>query len=117
MADSRSGLSRQSLRRNGTDLVLLWNGKFLTFVLSFRRGEHISDEEEELPKAARKAKAKAAEVKEARQQWKKPPKRKTVVHHRTFEEIMEEAGQEAGGSAGLGVIIDATGATVCASCY
>ncbi|KAG8976662.1 hypothetical protein FRB90_009094, partial [Tulasnella sp. 427] len=77
-----------------------------------RRGEHVSDEEEEkLPKAARKAKAKAAEAKESREQWKKPPKRKTVVQHRTFEEIMEEAGQEAGAGAGLGVIIDATGAT------
>lgn len=54
----------------------------------------------------------AAQAKEARQQWKKPPKKKTVVQHRTFEEIMEDAGPDAPAASGIGMIIDATGATV-----
>lgn len=76
-----------------------------------RRGEHVSDEEEVKP-ARRKAKAKEREAREVREQWKKPPKKKTVVQHRTYEEIMEAAGQEGAAASGVGIIIDATGATV-----
>ncbi|KAG8899112.1 hypothetical protein FRB99_006936 [Tulasnella sp. 403] len=75
-----------------------------------RRGEHVSDDEEDARTAKKKGKGKAVKAQETREQWKKPPKKKTVVQHRTYEEIMEEAGQEAGTS-GVGVIIDATGAT------
>lgn len=63
-------------------------------------------------KGAKAAKAKAAEAKENREQWKKPRKRKTVVQHRTYEEIMQDAGGDTAAAAGVGVIIDATGATV-----
>ncbi|KAG8873502.1 hypothetical protein FRB97_006713 [Tulasnella sp. 331] len=78
-----------------------------------RRGEHVSDEED-VPaprrKGAKVARAKAAEAREVREQWKQPRKKKTAVEHRTYEEIMQDAGQDAT-SAGVGVIIDATGAT------
>ncbi|KAG8999433.1 hypothetical protein FRB94_006174 [Tulasnella sp. JGI-2019a] len=78
-----------------------------------RRGEHVSDEED-IPaprrKGAKAAKAKAAEAREIREQWKQPRKKKTVVQHRTYEEIMQDAGQDTAGT-GVGVIIDATGAT------
>ncbi|KIK96718.1 hypothetical protein PAXRUDRAFT_825661 [Paxillus rubicundulus Ve08.2h10] len=71
-----------------------------------RRGEVVSDDEE-LPAAVRKAK----EAKEKRSDaWKKPKKIKTKVEHKTYEQIVAEAGQEPSASS-LGQIIDATGRT------
>ncbi|TBU40977.1 TFP11-domain-containing protein [Dichomitus squalens] len=76
-----------------------------------RRGEIVSDDEDSKP-AARKAR-KAAKAHEARTDaWKKPKKTKTRVEHKTYEEIIAEAGQEAVPQAGVGPIIDATGATL-----
>jgi tuftelin-interacting protein 11 len=72
-----------------------------------RRGEPVSDDEE-LPAAVRKAK----EAKEKRSDaWKKPRKIKTKVEHKTYEQIVAEAGQEPSAPS-LGQIIDATGRTV-----
>ncbi|KAF9240731.1 TFP11-domain-containing protein [Melanogaster broomeanus] len=71
-----------------------------------RRGETVSDDEE-MPTAARKAK----EAKEKRSDaWKKPRKIKTKVEHKTYEQIVAEAGQEPPAPS-LGQIIDATGRT------
>ncbi|KAI0730614.1 TFP11-domain-containing protein [Earliella scabrosa] len=76
-----------------------------------RRGEIVSDDEEESKATARKAR-KAAKAHEARTEaWKKPKKTKTRVEHKTYEEIIAEAGQETS-QAGVGPIIDATGATL-----
>ncbi|TFY68825.1 hypothetical protein EVJ58_g784 [Rhodofomes roseus] len=74
-----------------------------------RRGEVVSDDED---KPAAKLGRKAAKAHEERAQaWKKPRKAKTRIEHKTYEEIVAEAGQEAQ-PAGLGQIIDATGATM-----
>lgn len=74
-----------------------------------RRGEVVSDDEER--PAARKGR-KAAKAQEDRTDaWKKPKKVKTRIEHKTYEQIIAEAGEEAP-QAGLGQIIDATGATV-----
>lgn len=76
-----------------------------------RRGEVVSDEEEEVrPKKGRKAKGQQ-EPAERSDAWKKPKKVKKKIEHKTYEQIVAEAGQEAP-SAGIGPIIDATGATV-----
>ncbi|KAL1941290.1 hypothetical protein VTO73DRAFT_7502 [Trametes versicolor] len=76
-----------------------------------RRGETVSDDEEESKAAARKAR-KAAKAQAAKTDaWKKPKRTKTRVEHKTYEEIIAEAGQEAP-QASLGQIIDATGATL-----
>ena len=78
-----------------------------------RRGEIVSDDEEESKAAARKAR-KAAKAQEARTDvWKKPKRVKTRVEHKTYEEILAETGPEMT-QPGVGPIIDATGATVCA---
>ena len=73
-----------------------------------RRGEEVSDDEED--ERVKKARKKQKEVQERRADaWKKPKKVKTKVEHRTYEEIMAEAGDEPS-LAGIGQIIDATGA-------
>ncbi|GLB41835.1 putative GC-rich sequence DNA-binding factor-like protein [Lyophyllum shimeji] len=72
-----------------------------------RRGEVVSDDEDEKTKHFRK------KVKEQEQKrsdlWKRPKKVKTKVEHKTYEQILAEAGSEAP-AVGLGQIIDATGA-------
>ncbi|KAI9062556.1 TFP11-domain-containing protein [Trametes sanguinea] len=75
-----------------------------------RRGEIVSDDEEESKAAARKARKGAKAQAEKAEAWKKPKKTRTRVEHKTYEEIIAEAGREAP-QAGLGQIIDATGAT------
>ncbi|KAI0628035.1 TFP11-domain-containing protein [Trametes polyzona] len=75
-----------------------------------RRGEIVSDDEEESKIAARKARKAAKAHAEKTEAWKKPKRTKTRVEHKTYEEIIAEAGQDAP-QAGLGQIIDATGAT------
>ena len=78
-----------------------------------RRGEVVSDDEdEELRKKATKGKQKADKRSDA---WKKPKKIKTKIEHKTYEQIVAEVGEDAAGPSGLGVIIDATGATVSSS--
>lgn len=75
-----------------------------------RRGEVVSsDEEETKPKKGRKPEGKSEG--ERSDAWKKPKKSKPKVEHKTYEEIIAEAGQESQ-TTGLGQIIDATGATV-----
>ncbi|KAG6866595.1 hypothetical protein C0991_002083 [Blastosporella zonata] len=72
-----------------------------------RRGEVISDDEDAKTKKFRK------KVKEQEQKrsdvWKRPKKVKTKLEHKTYEQILAEAGQEVP-AAGIGQIIDATGA-------
>ncbi|KAG8969569.1 hypothetical protein FRC03_002008 [Tulasnella sp. 419] len=80
-----------------------------------RRGKVVSSDSDDDPKSRKakaKSKAKTADGKPAAdraEQWKKPKKTKRVVHYRTYEEIMQEPGQES--TPDLGVIIDATGKT------
>jgi tuftelin-interacting protein 11 len=75
-----------------------------------RRGEVVSDEEdEERKKKSAKAKEKTKKGSDA---WKKPKKVKTKIEHKTYEQIVAEVGEDVAGPSGLGVIIDATGATV-----
>ena len=73
-----------------------------------RRGEAVSDDEEE--KRPRKGRKPKGEPQERSDAWKKPKKTKKKIEHKTYEQIVAEAGQEA--TAGIGQIIDATGATV-----
>ncbi|KAJ3721075.1 GC-rich sequence DNA-binding factor-like protein-domain-containing protein [Lentinula raphanica] len=73
-----------------------------------RRGEAVSDDEDPV---VRKAKKKEREVKEKKADaWRKPRKTKTRVQHKTYEEILAEAGAETQTPGGIGQIIDATGA-------
>ncbi|KAJ7625563.1 GC-rich sequence DNA-binding factor-like protein-domain-containing protein [Roridomyces roridus] len=74
-----------------------------------RRGEAVSDEEQ--TPAVRRAKKNQKEAQEKRSDvWKRPKKVKTKVEHKTYEQILAEAGQELPASSSLGQIIDATGA-------
>ncbi|KAH8075873.1 TFP11-domain-containing protein [Cristinia sonorae] len=75
-----------------------------------RRGEEVSDDEEIKPKKGRKAKG-TQEPADRSETWKKPKKLKKKIEHKTYEQIVAEAGAEAP-SAGIGPIIDATGATL-----
>ncbi|KAG6908973.1 hypothetical protein DXG01_002581 [Tephrocybe rancida] len=72
-----------------------------------RRGEVVSDDEDAKTRKFRK------KVKEQEQKrsdvWKRPKKVKQKLEHKTYEQILAEAGQEAP-AAGIGQIIDATGA-------
>ena len=75
-----------------------------------RRGEVVSDDEDEgRKKKATKGKQKVDKRSDA---WKKPKKVKTKIEHKTYEQIVAEVGEDTAGPSGLGVIIDATGATV-----
>ncbi|KAJ7180967.1 GC-rich sequence DNA-binding factor-like protein-domain-containing protein [Mycena filopes] len=71
-------------------------------------GKIASDDE---TPGARKARRKEKEAKEKRSDvWKRPKKVKTKVEHKTYEQIVAEAGQDMPASSGIGQIIDATGA-------
>ena len=73
-----------------------------------RRGEAISDDEDE---ATKKSKRKAKEQAEKRSDvWKRPKKAKVKIEHKTYEQIIAEAEEVA--TPGIGQIIDATGAVV-----
>jgi len=78
-----------------------------------RRGEDVSDDEDEKTKRMKK-KVKEAEKKRS-DVWKRPKKVKTKVEHKTYEQILEEA-SEGAPAAGVGQIIDARGPVVCLSC-
>lgn len=77
-----------------------------------RRGEVVSDDEEDKPKRGKRG-AKGAE-KEAKKgdAWKKPKRVKTKIEHKTYEQIVAEAGIEPSTSSGIGQIFDATSGTV-----
>jgi len=75
-----------------------------------RRGENVSDDEED--EKTKKMRKKVREAEQKRSDiWKKPKKVKTKVEHKTYEQIIAEAGQESA-VPGIGQIIDATGAVV-----
>ncbi|KAL5512900.1 hypothetical protein ACEPAH_3298 [Sanghuangporus vaninii] len=76
-----------------------------------RRGEVVSDDEDEkLSKRGKKGGAKG-ERPPREDAWRKPKKSKVKVEHKTYEEIIAEAGGESlPATAGIGKIIDATGA-------
>jgi tuftelin-interacting protein 11 len=77
-----------------------------------RRGEVVSDDEQEKKFKRKGKKAGSKDTQEKKPAvWKRPKKVKTKVEHKTYEEIVAEAGEQAAPS-GVGVIIDATGATV-----
>lgn len=73
-----------------------------------RRGEIVSDDEEEVRPGRKK---KPSEQDKRSDAWKKPKRTRTKVEHKTYEQIVAEAGQEPV-SSGIGQIIDATGRTV-----
>ncbi|KAI0042281.1 TFP11-domain-containing protein [Auriscalpium vulgare] len=77
-----------------------------------RRGESVSDDEGESgrKKVAGKGKEKAKGPSRS-DVWKKPRKVKTKVEHKTYEQIVADADEEPAGPSGIGIIIDATGAT------
>ncbi|KDQ13045.1 hypothetical protein BOTBODRAFT_112065 [Botryobasidium botryosum FD-172 SS1] len=76
-----------------------------------RRGEAVSDDDEpRRGKGKGKDKGKSAEQGDRSDAWKKPRKTKTRVEHKTYEQIVQEAGYDAA-APGIGPIIDATGAT------
>ncbi|KAF7983380.1 hypothetical protein HWV62_22381 [Athelia sp. TMB] len=77
-----------------------------------RRGEVVSDDEEDKPKRGKRG-AKGAE-KEAKKgdAWKKPKRVKTKIEHKTYEQIVAEAGIEPSTSSGIGQIFDATSGTL-----
>ncbi|KAF9479587.1 TFP11-domain-containing protein [Pholiota conissans] len=71
-----------------------------------RRGEIVSDDEDEKVKKHRR---KVKEQQDKRSYaWKRPKKVKSKTEHKTYEQILEEAG-EAPAASGIGQIIDATG--------
>lgn len=71
-----------------------------------RRGEVVSDDETD-KKVRRKDKA----AKEKRSDvWKNPKKVKTKIEHKSYEQILADAGDTS--VSGIGQIIDATGAVV-----
>ncbi|KAK7056344.1 hypothetical protein VNI00_002898 [Paramarasmius palmivorus] len=72
-----------------------------------RRGEVVSDDEDPMVNKARKKEREAREKRS--DMWKKPKKVKTKVEHKTYEQIIAEAGGEPAAT-GVGQIIDATGA-------
>ncbi|TDL21778.1 TFP11-domain-containing protein [Rickenella mellea] len=74
-----------------------------------RRGEVVSDEEDRKGKKGRGKKGGEGERKE--EAWKRPKRSKRKVEHKTYEQIIAEAGGEPPSSPGIGQIIDATGAT------
>jgi len=75
-----------------------------------RRGESVSDEEAPTPGKG-KGKGKAGVKREPADAWKRPRKVKTKIEHKTYEEILAETGDSIPPAAGIGPIIDATGAT------
>lgn len=76
-----------------------------------RRGEVVSDDEQEKKEKRKKGQGKGSQQAERADAWKKPKKQKIKVEHKSYEQIIAESGIEAP-TAGVGMIIDATGATV-----
>jgi len=81
-----------------------------------RRGKVVSDDEDDKgrKRGARKAKgSKTAEERAEAWRTKQTKRKKTTIEHKTYEEIVQAAGLEPSTvtAAGVGPIIDATGAT------
>ena len=74
-----------------------------------RRGEIVSDSEEEQP-VKRGQRKPVKDKKEPDQSWRKQKKVKVKVEHKTYEQLVEEAGDSTG--AGIGLVIDARGGEV-----
>ncbi|KAK0501366.1 GC-rich sequence DNA-binding factor-like protein-domain-containing protein [Armillaria luteobubalina] len=74
-----------------------------------RRGEVVSDDEEDSKVKKAKKREKAAKEKRSAV-WKNPKKIKTKIEHKTYEEILADAGENVSSASGVGQIIDATGA-------
>ncbi|PPQ91459.1 hypothetical protein CVT25_013716 [Psilocybe cyanescens] len=72
-----------------------------------RRGEAVSDDEDAKTKKIKK-KVKMQQEKRS-DAWKRPKTVKTKIEHKTYEQILAEAGESAP-APGIGQIIDATGA-------
>lgn len=77
-----------------------------------RRGEVVSEDEEEGGKKKAPKGRENRKTDKTSDAWKKPKKVKTKIKHKTYEQIVAEVGEDTAGPSGLGVIIDATGATV-----
>lgn len=81
-----------------------------------RRGKKVSDDEDEdRPRRRGKKQGGGEEGRDKSEAWKKKSKpKKVAVEHKSYEEIVREAGLEtpAVHQAGVGPIIDATGATL-----
>lgn len=80
-----------------------------------REGKVVSSDSDE-PSGKKKKKPKAPGARPGeeaeRPAWKRPKKSKVRVEHKTYEEIVQDAGLDTS-AAGMGQIIDATGAVVC----
>ncbi len=83
-----------------------------------RRGELVSDEEDTEAHGKDKGRAKAHGEQDRSVAWKKSKKTKAKVKHMTYEQIIAESDDLVPKSS-LGMIIDATGATVtsCVVCF
>lgn len=76
-----------------------------------RRGEQISDKEDEEPRrASRKGKGLKARVDAVDDGWRKHRKIKVKVEHKTYEQILAEAVDQP--AAGIGLVLDARGGEV-----
>ncbi|KAK8843422.1 hypothetical protein IAR55_007079 [Kwoniella newhampshirensis] len=75
-----------------------------------RQGQEFSDDEEDQPKRrGNKVRAKQPkDPKEEEQGWKKQKKVKVKVEHKSYEQLLAEAGDAAAG-AGIGLVLDARG--------
>lgn len=83
---------------------------------SRRRGKVVSDDEDEKERKRGRKMRGVKDPEERAEAWrtKQTKKKKTVVEHKTYEEIVQAAGLEpsTATAAGIGPIIDATGATL-----
>lgn len=81
-----------------------------------RRGEIVSDSEDEKPKRRGTGPKKGKEGKrpEADTSWKRQKKVKVKVEHKTYEQLLAEAGEQ---GSGIGLVLDARGGEVsCQNC-
>ncbi|WVR09168.1 hypothetical protein IAU60_006230 [Kwoniella sp. DSM 27419] len=76
-----------------------------------RMGVEFSDEEDEKPKRGkgRSAKGPKEPRAEVEQGWKKQKKIKVKVEHKTYEQLLAEAGESTAPGAGVGLVLDARG--------
>ncbi|VDC06053.1 unnamed protein product [Peniophora sp. CBMAI 1063] len=74
------------------------------------RRKGIVDSDDEKEEGKKKAGRGKGQPKRA-DAWQKPKKVRTRVEHKTYEQIVADAGQDAAVPSGVGIIIDATGAT------
>ena len=75
----------------------------------------VSEDEEEGKKKRGKGKGKGKVQEKREEAWKKPKKMKVKIEHKAYEGVIAEVGEPS--AAGVGKIIDATGATVSSRHY